>query len=116
MKSAKLVMGVLAFAYGAFGQTGGTMTGVISDPAGAVVPNAPVQARHTESGVVYQAATSATGNYTFGELPAGTYEIDVAVAGFKKYARAGITVQQLQTTRVDVALEVGSAAESVTVN
>jgi hypothetical protein len=116
MRFAILAIAVVSFADAAFGQTGGTMTGVISDPAGAVVPNAPVQARHTESGVVYQAATSATGNYTFSELPAGTYEIDVAVAGFKKYARAGITVQQLQTTRVDVALEVGAAAESVTVN
>jgi hypothetical protein len=116
MKSAKLALGVLAFAYAAFGQTGGTMTGVLSDPAGAVVPNAPVQARHTESGVVYQAATSATGNYTFSELPAGTYEIDVTAPGFKKYTRTGITVQQLQTTRVDVALEIGAAAEAVTVN
>ena len=78
--------------------------------------NAPVEAKNTATGVVVSVATSATGNFTFGDLPAGTYEIDVAVAGFKKHVRTGITVEQLQTTRVDVALEVGSAAESVTVN
>ncbi|MBV8844482.1 MAG: TonB-dependent receptor [Bryobacterales bacterium] len=116
MRSAKLAIGIFFFVYAAFGQTGGTLTGVISDPGGAVVPNAPVQARHTESGVVYQGATSATGNYTFSELPAGTYEIEASVPGFKKYIRTGITVQQLQTTRVDVELEIGQAAEAVTVN
>jgi hypothetical protein len=116
MRSAKLATALLfPFAFAAFGQTGGTITGVISDPAGAVVPAAPVQAKNTATGVVSEAATSATGNYTLGDLPAGTYEIDLAVAGFKKYARTGITVQQLQTTRVDVTLEVGTATESILV-
>ncbi|HEY7333859.1 MAG TPA: TonB-dependent receptor [Bryobacteraceae bacterium] len=116
MRSAKLAIGVFCFAYAAFGQTGGTITGLISDPTGAVVANAAVETRNTATGVVLTAATSATGNFTLNELPAGTYGISVAVPGFKKYVRTGITVQQLQTTRVDVMLEVGSAAESVTVN
>src|SRR5579863_5055381 len=116
MRFTKLAMAVLSFAYAAFGQTGGVITGVISDPAGAVVPNAPVEAKNTETGVVSTAATSATGNYELADLHAGTYEIDVAVPGFKKYVLTGVTVQQLQTTRVDVTLVVGSAAESVTVN
>jgi hypothetical protein len=115
MKFATLAIAVASFAYAAFGQTGGTITGLISDPAGAVVANAPVEAKNMATGVVVSVATSATGNFTFGDLPAGTYEIDVAVPGFKKHVRTGITVEQLQTTRVDVALEVGSAAESVTV-
>ena len=62
-----------------------------------------------------QVATTATGNYTIGNLPSGTYEIDVTVAGFKKYVRTGLMVQELQTIRVDVALEIGSSTESVTV-
>src|SRR5215831_14959098 len=115
MRFATLAIAVVSLAYAAFGQTGGTITGVISDPAGAVVANAPVEAKNTATGVVLTAATSATGNFTLNELPAGTYEINVTFPGFKKYIRTGITVEQLQTTRVDVALEVGSAAESVTV-
>ena len=118
MRSAKLAIALLllTFTYAAFGQTGGTITGLISDPAGAVVPNAPVEAKNAATGVVASAATSATGNYVFGALPAGAYEMTVAVPGFKKFVRTGITVQQLQTTRVDIALEIGASTESVTVN
>jgi hypothetical protein len=94
----------------------GTITGTISDPAGAVVANAAIEARNTATGGVYPAASSATGNYTLAELPAGTYEITVAVPGFKKLIRPGLIVQAAQTIRVDAMLEVGSSAESVTVN
>jgi hypothetical protein len=106
----------LTFTYAAFGQTGGTITGLISDPAGAVVANAPVEARNTATGVVLSAATSATGNYVFGAVQAGTYEISATIPGFKKYTRTGITVPvKLQTTRIDVSLEIGSPRKSVTV-
>jgi hypothetical protein len=117
MRSAKQAVALLSltFAYAAFGQTGGTITGLILDPQGAVVPNAPVEAKNTETGVVAPAATSATGNYVLA-VPAGTYEISVSLPGFKKYIRTGIPVQQLQTTRIDIALEVGGSTESVTVN
>ena len=115
MRFAALAIAVVCFSYTAFGQTGGTITGVVSDPAGAVVPNAPVQAKNLETGVVVTAATSATGNYTLNELPAGTYEIDVIVPAFKKSVLTGITVQQLQITRADVTLVIGSAADAVTV-
>jgi hypothetical protein len=119
MRSAKLAIALLfllTFTRAAFGQTGGTITGLISDPAGAVVANAPVEAKNSATGVVASVATSATGNYFLGDLQAGTYEIDVNVPGFKKYVRTGVEVQQLQTTRVDVSLVIGSAAESVTVS
>jgi carboxypeptidase family protein len=65
--------------------------------------------------VVLQSATTATGNYTIGQVPAGTYEISATVPGFKKYTRRGLTVQLLQTLRVDVTLEIGSSTQSVTV-
>jgi hypothetical protein len=93
----------------------GTITGTVSDPAGALVPNAAIQGRNVETGVTYEGATSTTGNYTLVQLPAGTYELSVTVPGFKKYNRTGITVQVAQVLRVDIGLEVGSAAESVTV-
>ena len=46
----------------------GTITGTIADPAGAVVANAPIQARNTETGAVFQGASSATGNYTLAAI------------------------------------------------
>src|SRR5579859_5574310 len=93
----------------------GTITGTIADPAGAVVANAPVEARNVETGAVYPAASSATGNYTLTQLPAGTYEISVTVPGFKKFVRQNVSLQVAQTVRIDAALEVGAASESVTV-
>src|SRR6516162_5128042 len=94
----------------------GTITGTVSDPAGAVVANAAVEARNTETGAVYPVAASETGNYTIVQLPSGNYELSVTVPGFKKYVRSGLIVQAAQTIRVDATLEVGSAAESVTVS
>ena len=114
-KPAIALLFLLTLAHAAFGQTGGVITGVVSDPGGAVIANAPIEAKNSETGVVVSAATSATGNYVLGDLPAGTYEINATVPGFKRYVRTGITVQQLQTTRVDVVLEIGASNESVTV-
>src|SRR5689334_13456379 len=94
----------------------GTMTGTIIDPAGAVVGSAAVEARNTETSAVYPVASSSTGNYTIPSLPAGTYELTVTVPGFKKLVRTGLIIQAAQTIRVDGALEVGGAAESVTVS
>src|SRR5689334_1482785 len=93
----------------------GTITGTISDPAGAVVAAAAVEARNTGTGAVYPVASSGTGNYTIPQLPSGTYELTVTVPGFKKFVRQGLIVQAAQTIRVDAGLEVGNASESVTV-
>ena len=94
----------------------GTITGTISDPAGAVVSNAAIQARNLGTGGLYDVVSTATGNYTLAELPAGTYEIAVTVPGFKKFVRQGLTIQVAQAVRIDIALEVGNATESVTVS
>ncbi|HEY6346074.1 MAG TPA: TonB-dependent receptor [Bryobacteraceae bacterium] len=93
----------------------GTITGAVADPAGAVVPNAKVEARNVGTGVVYPAEATATGNYTISQLPAGTYEVSVTVPGFKKYNRSGLVLQVAQIMRIDATLEVGTASESVTV-
>src|ERR1700680_196407 len=106
--------GVLALAV--FGQNDrGTITGTVADPAGAVVASASIEAKNVDTGIVYPAATSGTGNYTLAQLPTGTYEVTVTVTGFKKFVRQNIVVPVAQTVRVDAALEVGSTNESVTV-
>jgi hypothetical protein len=106
----------LLFAFTAFAQSDrGTITGTISDPAGAVVAGAAVEAKNNATGAVYPAASSATGNYTIAQLPAATYQVTVTVAGFKKFIRTGLLVEVAGTLRVDAALEVGAASESVTV-
>ena len=100
----------------AFGQTDrGTITGTVVDPSGAVLANAAVEARNGANGQVFTAATTSTGNYTLPQLPAGAYELSVTAAGFKKYNRPGLDLAPTQTMRIDLSMEVGSAAESVTV-
>jgi len=110
------LLGIFFGAVALFAQSDrGTITGTISDPAGAVVAAAPVEARNTQTGVVTDVASSATGNYTIPSLAAGEYEIRVSVPGFKKFIRQGLVVQNAQTIRIDITLEVGSATEAVTV-
>src|SRR5581483_8410145 len=116
MGSSRVALSLLAFSVALFAQTDrGTITGTISDPAGAVIANASVEASNNATGAVYNAASSATGNYTLGQLPAGGYELTVNVPGFKKYVRSGLQVEVAGIARIDVPMEVGSAAESITV-
>src|ERR1700730_9290541 len=104
------------FALSTFAQSDrGTITGTISDPAGAVVAGAAIEAKNEATGAVSQVASTNTGNYTLSQLPAGNYEMTVTVAGFKKFVRQNITVQVAGTLRIDVPLEVGAASESITV-
>src|SRR5215510_8678647 len=100
----------------AFGQTDrGTITGTISDASGAVIPGATVSAKHTETGLVYTAGSSETGNYTLPQLPAGNYELTVELPGFKKFVRPGLTISATQVARIDAKLEVGANTDAVTV-
>ncbi|HEY6340812.1 MAG TPA: TonB-dependent receptor [Bryobacteraceae bacterium] len=93
----------------------GTITGTISDPAGAVVAGAAIEARNVATGAVYPVASSSTGNYTIAQLPAGNYELAVTVTGFKKFVRQNLLVEVAETVRVDALLEVGASSESVTI-
>jgi Carboxypeptidase regulatory-like domain/TonB dependent receptor len=111
------LVGFLLVSTLAFGQSDrGTVTGTISDPAGAVVAAAPIQLKNADTGVVFEAASSGTGNYTIAQVPAGNYELAVTVQGFKRYVRQNIVVQVNQIIRLDVPLEVGASTESVTVS
>src|SRR5689334_8961707 len=94
----------------------GTLTGTVSDSTNAVIPGAGVTATNSQTTAKYETVSTETGNYTLAQLPAGTYELTVELPGFKKYVRQGITVQVSATLRIDVALEVGTASEEVTVN
>jgi len=93
----------------------GTLTGAVADPAGALVPGAPLILRNTETGATYQTKTTETGNYTLPSLPAGNYELTVATPGFSKYIQQGIRVQVSTTERIDIVLQLGSSTETITV-
>ena len=68
-----------------FGQSDrGTITGTITDPAGAVVASAPVQVRNPATGAVFETVSSTTGNYTIAQLPPGSYELTTTVTGLDR--------------------------------
>jgi len=94
----------------------GTLTGTVKDPADASVPGARLELRNTATGVLAVGQATDTGNYTFPSLPVGSYELTVEAAGFKKAVEKQIGIQINQTLRMDIKLEVGSAAESITVS
>ena len=96
----------------AFGQVGnGTITGTITDPAGAVVAGAGVDAKNTETGVVYHGVSTNSGDYSIADLPVGTYAVTVTVKGFKTYTHTNLLLNATQTIRENVALQVGAASE-----
>ena len=93
----------------------GTITGTIEDPAGAVVPGAPVEVKNMDTGTIYKGGASGTGNYVI-PVPVGKYELSVTVTGFKKYVRQNLEVLTATDTRQDVNLTVGNITDTVTVN
>ncbi len=107
-----LICTLAAFAQG----DRGTVTGTVSDPTGAVVPNANIQVTNSDTSAVYKVATTNTGNYTLANLPAGNYVLTVDASGFKKFERPGLVVQVAETVRVDAVLQVGSSSDTVTVS
>src|SRR5262245_49061521 len=75
-------------AYNAFAQTDrGTITGTVSDATAAVIPGVAIEAKNVQTGAVYQAGSSETGNYTLAQLPAGTYELTATRPGFRRFVR-----------------------------
>src|SRR6185437_5584645 len=115
----RLVAAALFLAFGtllAFGQGAtGTITGIVTDQQGAVVPNATVQAKNQDTGTVYAGASSGTGNFTITQLPPGQYELTVKSQGFKVYDHKNMQVQAAVVLNEDVPLQVGQASESVIV-
>ena len=93
----------------------GTISGVVTDPAGKVVQGAAVTANETTTGTTYSTTSNNTGNYSFPSVRTGTYEIKVSVTGFKNAVYTGVTVSVGSSSTQDIALAVGSATEVVSV-
>jgi hypothetical protein len=117
MSRVSLAAILLLSASAGFGQTAlATITGTITDPTGAPIAGAPVEVHNVETGSVFKAASSDTGNFTVQQLPVGEYDLIVTEAGFKKYSHTKFHLDAGQIMREDVALQVGQATEAVTVS
>ena len=92
-----------------------TILGVVKDTTGALIPGASITVKHTETGQTRTAISSETGDYNVPLLPVGAYEITTTMPGFKQQVRSGIDLVVGQQAVINLTLEVGAAAEQVTV-
>ncbi|HXF06109.1 MAG TPA: TonB-dependent receptor [Blastocatellia bacterium] len=95
-------------------ESAGSIEGVVTDPQGAVVPDAKVTVTQKATGRVFTTTTSRGGVYAIRFLPPGSYEITVEAPGFKTGVRR-VEVIVGRTAVGDVRLEVGATTEVVTV-
>lgn len=93
----------------------GIITGTVKDASGAVVPGAQVTATHLDTNTNYKARTTAAGDFTVPELPVGNYRVRVENAGFKTHVSDNVEVSPGATVRLDMAMEVGTAQQTVEV-
>src|SRR5690242_12553740 len=98
--------------------TAGSISGVVDDPQGAVIPAAKVTLTNEEQGAgsARTVSTTSDGTFVFTPVLAGKYTITVEVMGFKKYTQSGITLDVSDRLGLPpIALQVGTTGESVTV-
>ncbi|MDE3179248.1 MAG: carboxypeptidase regulatory-like domain-containing protein, partial [Acidobacteriota bacterium] len=94
----------------------GVLTGTVTDPTGAVIPNATVSLMSKATGVSRSVASNASGIYRFGFTDVGAYTLRVSAPGFANYEVAGIVITVGQTVTRNVRLEVAQAnVQTVTV-
>ena len=94
----------------------GAITGRVTDPAGAVVPQAKVTATNVETNETRETVTGDEGNFTIPQIPAALYKLTVEAPGFKTATLDNIRVAVSITRTTDIQLEVGGVGESVTVS
>ena len=95
--------------------TSANLSGFVKDPAGAFIPGATVTARNPATGITRTATTNDEGFYQLLQLPAGTYELSVEAANFKKAVVPSVTVTVGQRADLDFGLEIGQITDVVTV-
>lgn len=116
MRRLVLVIGFLCLSLGVvLAQTGGTITGEVKDQSGAVVPNVSITATNTATNVARNTLTNTSGIYSFPGLVPGRYQVKAAAGGFQTSVTNDIELQVQQTARVDFALTLGAATQTVEV-
>ena len=99
-----------------FAQSTATLKGLVSDPSGAVVPDAKVTVRNQATGVERISQTDSAGTYQVAALPVGVYRIEVQAKGFGSQIAKDVTLQVSQTQVLDFQLRVSGVDQEVTVS
>jgi len=99
----------------AYAQQTGQINGIVTDNTGGVVPGATVKAVETNTGFSHDTISGSDGRYSFTSLRPTTYDITAELTGFRTFQRKGVVLQANQNLTVNMTLEVGNLAETVTV-
>lgn len=91
----------------------GTVTGAVTDPSGAVIPNAHVHLVDEQKGYSFDTNTDSNGRYLFRSLQPGVYKISVEAQGFQTQDQAGINIDVNQNVAVDFSMHVGATTQTV---
>jgi len=112
-----LVIALVVGIPGLWAQSAGTgaLTGTLTDPSGASVPNATVTLTNAETNQVRTTVTGSDGSYRFTLIPPGAYRVRFAATGFKTAEVSSFSVGVTETPVLDRRLEVGAQTEQVTV-
>jgi hypothetical protein len=100
----------------ALAQGYGTISGRVTDPTGAVVPDAAVTATQAGTGLVLQTTTNGDGAYVFPSLAPSLYNLSASHPGFRAYSEQGLQVRADAALTANITLQTGSTTETVTVN
>ncbi|HEX4005348.1 MAG TPA: carboxypeptidase regulatory-like domain-containing protein [Acidobacteriaceae bacterium] len=107
----------LSASLSAFGQAGsGGVSGLVTDPTGAVIPGASVVLQNTATGVRQTTVSTAAGLYSFPAVPPGAYKVTASEKGFETLVRDHVVVSVDQATSANMTLVVGNVSQVVTVN
>ncbi|MFL6212066.1 MAG: MG2 domain-containing protein [Pyrinomonadaceae bacterium] len=93
----------------------GALTGTVTDPNGAVVPGATIEATHKLTATVFRATSDDDGKFLLRNLPAGFYDVRFSSSGFKDAVIVNVPVRSSSLTQINAMLEVGNIAETVEV-
>ena len=97
-------------------QVTATLSGTVTDTSGSVIPNAKVTLTNDATGEVRNVVTNVDGYFVYPALLAGSYSVNVEAPGFKSLIQHGITLNTGDVRKIpNLALEVGTAQETVTV-
>src|SRR6202140_3156648 len=114
-QSSKDAAPVPTFANAPLGAGTGSISGTVTDPSGAVIPNATIIAT-AEDNKKYTATTNAQGGYTLANLAAGSYEVSVTANAFMEGLILKVPVRSGEVTKLDAALRVAPSTQTVTVS
>ena len=92
-----------------------TLTGRITDPSGAVIPQAKIAVRSVSTGINTATETTAEGYYTLPSLMPGRYEVTFSKAGFNTVKQSGVELAVQQIARLDLVMQIGALAEAIEV-